>query len=147
MPVLIIGIEEQEKIKEALAKARAKPMPLSVMKEIAMDDRKNPTNVLTLEDRDKSGKLEAIRKEYPSRPVQLGMYVAAISFEEQPSGLFKHLSISSDRPGKVPNEYAMQMVAEAFEFSGWPPTRPYRIWMEEYEEGRSAINVVEKEPS
>jgi hypothetical protein len=147
MPVLIIDLEEQEKIKEALAKARAKPMPLSFTKEIAMDDRKNPTNVLNLEDRDRHGRLEAIKKEYPSHFVQLGMYVAGVSFEEQPSGLFKHLSISSDRPGKVPNEPAMQMVAEAFGFSGWPPIRPYRIWLEEYEKGRSAINVVEMEPS
>jgi hypothetical protein len=39
------------------------------------------------------------------------------------------------------------MIAEAFGFSGWPPIRPHRVWIEEYEEGRSAINLVEMEPS
>jgi hypothetical protein len=59
----------------------------------------------------------------------------------------KHLSVSSYKKGMVPNEPAMRMVAEAFEFSGWPPTRPHRLWVEEYEEGHSAINLVEMEPS
>jgi hypothetical protein len=146
MSILIIGVEEQEKIKEALAAARAKPMPLSVLQAIAIDDRKDPSDKLTLEDRDRHGRLEEVRKKYPSYPVQLGMYVAAISFEEQPNGMTKHLSVSSHRKGMVPNEPAMQMVAEAFEFSGWPPKRPHRLWLEEYEEGRSAINLVEMEP-
>jgi hypothetical protein len=147
MSILVIGIEEQEKIKEALAQARAKPMPLSVMMEIAIDDRKKPSNTLALKDRDKSGRLEAIRKEYPSHHVQLGMFTAAISFEEQPNGMTRHLSVSSYKKGRAPNEAAMQMVAEAFEFSGWPPKRPHRIWVEEYEEGRSAVNLVEMEPT
>jgi hypothetical protein len=147
MPILIIGVEEQEKIKEALAQARAKPMPLSVMKEIMIDDRINPTGTLTFKDRDRHGRLDEIKKEYPSHHVQLGMYTAAISFEEQPNGMTKHLSVSSYKKGKVPNEPAMQMVAEAFGFSGWPPTRPYRVWLEEYEEGHSAINLVEMEPT
>jgi hypothetical protein len=147
MSILIIGIEEQEKIKEALAQARAKPMPLSVLQAIAIDDRKKPSTKMALEDRDRHGRLEEVKKKYPSYPVQLGMYVAAISFEEQPNGMTKHLSVSSHRKGLVPNELAMQMVAEAFEFSGWPPIRPHRLWVEEYEEGHSAINLVEMEPT
>lgn len=39
------------------------------------------------------------------------------------------------------------MVLEAFGFSGYPPSRPYRVWVEHYEPGRVAINFVELEPS
>jgi hypothetical protein len=147
MSILVIGIEEQEKIKEALDQARAKPMPLSVMMEIAIDDREKLSHTLAFEDRDKWGRLEAIKKKYPSYHVELGMFTAAISFEEQPNGMTKHLSLSSHKKGRTPNEPAMQMVAEAFGFSGWPPIRPHRIWVEEYEKGRSAVNLVEMEPT
>jgi hypothetical protein len=79
--------------------------------------------------------------------VELGSYLAAISFEEQPAGLFRHISISARDPGKVPNEYVAKMVLEAFGFSGYPLTRPNRVWVEEYGPGRMAINFVEQEPS
>lgn len=145
MGVLVIGLDEQEKIKQAIAKAKANPMPLSALKEVAIDDRKNPKDTLSVEERDIFGKLEEIKRKYPSYHVRLGNYTAAISFEEQPNGLTKHLSVSTHAPGKVPNEPAMQMISEAFGFSGWPPIRPYRLWVEEYEPGRKAINLVEIE--
>jgi hypothetical protein len=37
-------------------------------------------------------------------------------------------------------------VCEAFGFSGFPPLRPHRIWIEEFEPGHHAINVLELEP-
>jgi hypothetical protein len=40
----------------------------------------------------------------------------------------------------------MLMLVKEFGFSGFPLQRPSRIWVEEYEPGRHAINVVELEP-
>ncbi|MCP3471444.1 hypothetical protein NLM33_18885 [Bradyrhizobium sp. CCGUVB1N3] len=145
--VLIIGENERAEIAKAIRSALAKPMPWEKMRQIIVDDRDHPTNTLKLGERPDPDRIEALRREYPSYPVQLGSYVAAISFEEQASGLFRHLSISSRVPGKVPNEHAAKMVLEAFGFSGYPPSRPYRVWVEEYEPGRVAINFVELEPS
>lgn len=145
--VLIIGDNEKVAIAEAIRSALAKPMPWEKMRQLIVDDRDNPTNTLKLDERPDPGRIDALRREYPTYPVQLGSYVAAISFEEQPSGLFRHISISSVHPGKAPNERATKMALEAFGFSGYPPSRPYRVWVEEYEPGRVAINFVELEPS
>lgn len=145
--VLIIGDNERVAIGEAIRSALAKPMPWEKMRQLIVDDRDNPSNTLTLDERPDHDRIDALRREYPTYPVQLGSYVAAISFEEQPSGLFRHISISSVNPGKAPNEHAVRMVLEAFGFSGYPPSRPCRVWVEHYEPGRVAINFVELEPS
>jgi hypothetical protein len=105
------------------------------------------TDRLDLKDRAHQEQVDKLRKEYPSYQVMLGTYRAAISFEMQPAGLFKHLSVSSAVRGMVPNEPAMKMVLEAYGFSGYPPVRPYRMWLEEFEPGWRAINVVELEAS
>ncbi|WP_439372899.1 hypothetical protein [Bradyrhizobium sp. DASA03120] len=145
--VLIIGEAEQAAIATAIRSALAKPMPWEKMRQLIVDDRDNPSNTLTLDERPNADRIEALRREYPTYPVQLGSYVAAISFEEQPNGLFRHISIASRNPGKVPNEHAAKMLLEAFGFSGYPPSRPYRVWVEEYEPGRVAINFIELEPA
>jgi hypothetical protein len=144
--VLFIGETETKAIAAAVAAARAKPMPWAVFREIAIDDRERPTHTLTLDQRRQADRLAEIKREYPSHFVQLGTYTAAISFEEQPDGLMRHLSIASRDPGKAPNEHAIRMAAEAFGFSDFPPLRPYRVWIEEFEPGRVAVNLVEQEP-
>jgi hypothetical protein len=73
----------------------------------------------------------------------LGTYRAAISFEEQPAGILRHLSVASHAKGKVPGIEVVAMVVEAFGFSGWPLVRPGRIWLEEFEPGHMAVNVLE----
>jgi hypothetical protein len=145
MPVLVIGEDERKQIKEALEQARAKPMPWILMKDIVIDDQDNPTATLNLDERRNVELLAKAKKEYPSYPVIMGSYMAAISFEEQPAGLFKHLSVSSKNPGAVPNEHVVRMVCEEFGFSGWPPTKPYRFWLEEFDPGHHAINILELE--
>jgi hypothetical protein len=147
MGVLFIGENEQKAIAEAIRQARVKPMPFEVMRQLAVDDRDNPTITLKLDERGNPDRIAAIRAEYPSYPVQLGTYVVAVSFEEQPAGLMRHISIAARDPGKAPNEHVAKMVLEAFGFSGYPPIRPYRVWVEEYEPGRVAVNFVELEPS
>jgi hypothetical protein len=145
MPVLVIGEYEKKQIKEALESARAKPMPWELMKDIVTDDREKPTMTLSLEERRNVELLAKAKKEYPSYPVIMGQYMAAISFEEQPAGLMKHLSVSSKNKGMMPNEYVVQMICEEFGFSGWPPTKPHRLWIEEFDPGHHAINIIELE--
>lgn len=151
--VLIIGPAEQAEIDAALVLARAKPTPWSVFEKIVND---KSVSILKLKDR-KPG-VNDVRAEYPPQHVQLGTYRVALSFEEQPAGIFKHISVSSERKGKVPGPEVMQMVLEAFGFSLLlcqavgtrgemliDPKQPCRVWMEEFDPGHIAINVVELE--
>ena len=65
--------------------------------------------------------------------------------------MIRHLSVSSHNPAKVPGPEVMQMVARAFGFSGphgasaavWADLFAGRIWLEEYEPGKHAVNVAE----
>lgn len=101
---------------------------------MALDERKRPDLV------------EEVHRAYPSQSVQLGTYRIALSFEHQPAGLFKHMSVSSHRKGKVPGLEVMKVVMDAFGFSGMPLQRPGRIWVEEFERNWHAVNVIEIEP-
>ena len=139
---LIITPEDRARIQTLVLEARGRMMPWSVAKKIA---KNTLTDTLTLEERRiSSAKLQRLRKGYEVEHIQLGSYDVAFSFEEQPRGIFRHLSASSSNPGKVPNEYVMAMLVREFGFSGWPPTRPYRVWIEEYEPGRNAVNIAEQ---
>lgn len=143
---LVITPEDREKIKEIVREARITMIPKDKVMLIATDDRDNPSDTLTLKDREKkvSGKkLREVRKGHEVHHIQLGSYDVAFSFEEQPSGIARHISVASAAPGKVPNEFVISMLTREFGFSAWPPERPYRVWIEEYEPGRNAINFVE----
>lgn len=151
--VLIIGEEQKREIAAALTAARAKPVPWQAMMD-SVDPSGNPATLL----KDRKPGVTEVRRTYRSQRVQLGTYDTAISFEEQPAGIIKHLSVSSLHAGKVPGPYVMQMVCEAFGFSKWlcewladqtintAPTLPYRIFLEEFEPGHSAVNILELEP-
>ena len=95
--VLFIGSSEQFEIEAALKRAVANPTPWQALQAIAIGDDK-PT--LPLKDRPEG--VGELRRKYPSQPVKLGSYIAAISFEHQPAGLFRHLSVSSRARDKVP---------------------------------------------
>lgn len=137
--VLWIDEAARAAITQAIEQARAKPTPF--VSELV--DRSQDKFMSKLEDR-KPG-ISDLRKQYPSQHLKLGTYHAAISFEYQPAGLFRHLSVSSERPGKVPGLEVMAMLVVEFGFSGWPLQRAGRVWMEEYEPKRHAVNVIELE--
>lgn len=65
-------------------------------------------------------------------------YRVAIGFENQPPGLCLHISMSSPKKGKVPRPEAVGMVLEAMGVEG----QPARAWLEEFEPGRYAPNLV-----
>lgn len=151
MSLLVIGPEEEAAIARAIKVARKRPTPWSVMQQFASAD---PKPELRLADR--KGPVELARQEYPPQQVMLGTYRAALSFEVQPAGLMRHLSVSSARKGNVPGPQVMLMVCEAFGFSkivcdafvnprGKPIEHAARIWAEEFDPGHYAINVIELE--
>lgn len=139
MSVLILGPTEERLIHDAVEAARANPVPWSVMKAIASGGEKT---TLLLGDR-KVG-VDEVRMKFKPQNVMLGTYRCAISFEEQPLGMLRHLSVSTQR-GRIPGIEVMQMVLPAFGFSGIPLARPGRVWNEEFEPGWFAINVAEVE--
>lgn len=138
MSVLLLGAREEKMIAKALDLARDQCVPWSIVQRIAIDDRNKPTSTLSLDERKHDDPFSR------SQHLILGSYRCAISFEEQPAGLCRHLSVSVKKHGKVPSEIAMKMLAEAFGFSAMPPTRG-RMWLEEFEPGHHAINIIEVE--
>lgn len=131
--VLMIGIAEKAAIAKAIERAWANPVPLAMVEKNAFPNQQ--AKVVTLKDRKDKGRPPSQFVEIPNG------YVAAISFEQQPAGLVRHLSISIDRVGMVPNEHAVQMIAEAFGFVGDISTE--MMWMEEFEPDHHAINIVQ----
>jgi hypothetical protein len=66
-------------------------------------------------------------------------YRIAISYEEQPDGLAIHVSVSVEDRGKMPGEAAARAIFAAcgIEWMKWDGA-----WLEEFEPGWHAINVV-----
>lgn len=136
MSILVIGPQEEAEIAAAIKRARENPVPLDVARRYAVKGEG-----VKLADR-KPG-TDEMRQIYQPQMVMLGTYRAMFSFEEQAFGLCRHLSVSSQAKGKVPGPEVMQMVCEAFGFSGLPLQHPGKIWVEEFEPGRHAVNFVE----
>lgn len=138
MSVLLIGPDEKAAIQEALTKARSNPLPWEAVAGVV-----GPSDTVTLDLDERAPGVEAVRRQYPSQHLMLGSYRVSISFEYQPAGLLRHLSISSANKHKVPGLEVLAAVLELFGFSGWPLQRPNRVWFEEFEPGWRALNVVE----
>jgi hypothetical protein len=139
MSVLLIGEREEKAIAKALELARDAYLPWSIGERIMVP----PTAELTLKDRKHDNPFPR------SQHLMLGTYQCAISFEEQPAGLVRHLSVSVRRHGKVPTPLAMKMIAEAFGFEFEPGDEFHltngRSWLEEFEPGHHAVNVIQLE--
>lgn len=135
MSVLVINEEVRAAIKAALERARAKPLALEMLNGIAMP---SDTRVIRLADRDE----RLAQRE--SEHLMLGTYRASVSFEQQLSGLFRHLSVSSHRVGFVPGPEVMEMIAPLYGFRKFPPLPDEgTIWLEEFDPQHFAVNVVE----
>lgn len=71
--------------------------------------------------------------------------------ERQPVGLCQHLSVSVDKRGKTPHPAAVDMILEAFgmkplnlgAFGRQVRPRHSAVWLEEFEPGMTAVNVVQ----
>lgn len=130
MSVLMIGEAERAQIADVIADALAHPV------QATSDSVTDYRQVLELKDRNP----KLIRP--PSAHVLLPVgYRAAYSVEAQPVGLCSHLSVSVEgraTKGMMPSVEAVQMIAEEFGV----PYPPGLGWIEEFEPGEYAINLV-----
>lgn len=129
---VVIDDAVRTRIKAALAEAEAHPIPFEALRAAALPMPREMTE-LKLADR-KPGLIRP-----PSAHVDIPFgFRAAVSVEDEPAGFIRHLSISADRPGRIPSEAALLMIAE--EFGMVPPFDG--IWLEEFDPGHHAINVL-----
>jgi hypothetical protein len=126
MSVLVIGKIELEIIARAVAKARKRPIPFDVVKAGVID---RASDVVTLEDRRKTGG-DFFRPVSEQVLLPVG-YRLAISYENQPAGLCLHLSLSIDKPNRLPNPHALEMISVACGIDVAKPP-PSRTWVEEF---------------
>ncbi len=136
LSILLIGEDERKEIERVKAYARAHPLTLDIMKRSKID---NGTTFLSLEERRRQP-TGFIRPKSATMLIPQG-YRAALSVEEQPIGLCWHLSISVQgraKKGMMPSDEAVKMIAEEFGVS-YPPDKG---WIEEYQPGEYAINLV-----
>jgi len=139
MSVLIIGEDERRLIREAIERAKANPVSIET---VLKGKIKNPGAEITLADRPPGFERPA------SEHVKLGPYLVAVSFERQPTGFCRHLSASVPTPGKVPSPAAMSVICQEFGFqTSFEPSKIVKsrgkIWLEEFEPGHNAVNVLE----
>ena len=132
MSVLVIGRRERHRIDEMKKRASRRPIPLEIVRKGSAD----PTPTLMLKDR-KPG-----FERPPSEHMMLGSYRVAFSFEHQLFGLCRHLSVSAPKAGTAPPPVIVEMIAKEFGFREFPPSLG-RVWLEEFDPGHMAINVVE----
>ena len=133
MAILIVGEAERAKVAEAIARAKAQPVPLSVIRQGAVGATRKE---LALKDR---------KPDFEWPPTQQvmfpGGYCAQFSIEEQPAGLCAHLSVGVEgraKKGRMPSPEAVAMICQEFGV----PYPAETMWIEEYEPGEYAINLV-----
>lgn len=137
MRTLLIGLKERELIKCAIERAMDKPLPWEVTKRIAIAGH---IGTLDLKDRPIGFRPKAQSVDLPRG------FRCYFCFEQQPTGVYRHLSVSVDNPKKIPHPAAMDMIAKEFGLSGFPPNETGKIWREEFEPGHYAVNVIELAP-
>jgi len=140
MAVLLIDARVKAEIAEAMRRARERVVPFEVMRQMAQEVIAPGQRTETLKLADRKPGFERPR-EYQSQQVLIPIgYRAAITYEEHPGGLGLHLSISVERadPTRMPSVEAVTAIATAFGID-W---RAGTSWLEEYEPGRHAVNII-----
>jgi hypothetical protein len=131
---LFIGEAERAACAAAASRAAKHPTPLEDSMRTA---QAVPQGKAMLSLADRLGPFKPLDVECVELP---GGYQCAFSFEHQPIGLCRHLSVAVDTPGRMPHMAAVGMIAEAF---GFVQGAERRIWVEEFAPGHHAVNVVE----
>ena len=133
MRTLLIDKKVRANIKGLMAAASAKPTPVNRVMSEALQDK----DIIDV-------KLSDWR---PGQRGNLAPYIVipqgyrvAYSIEEQPIGMCAHLSVSVDKRGKLPSITSIEAIA--FEFNINMKTDKLTVWLEEFEPGWSAVNIV-----
>jgi hypothetical protein len=128
---IIVGETERAKLKAAMARARAHPVPWEELKRRT-----------TAQDETNTGHIEDIHDTASAEFVNLPFgYVIAITFEEQPAGMCLHISVSGPWPRVSPNMVVCALVFSALDL----PAEADDVWTEELlidNLGRRAFNAL-----
>jgi hypothetical protein len=120
---LVISPEVQTAIKKVKSYAELNHIPLGDVKKMA------------------SGEMEPIGNDDEHSCLIPFGFRCVYSIEEQPTGTFRHLSVSVDAPGKYPAVEAVNMVMKEFGFLQRLGSKEIHIWEEKEAD---AINVLER---
>ena len=120
---LVINPAVQERVREILALAEVRPIPLEVHQLLAAGE---PIP-------------QGIYDDFTMR-VPMG-FTVIFTHETQPVGLLKHLSMSVDLAGRVPHPEAVRMLLEEFGFT--TRLEDCIVWQEDCGGNHTAINVIE----
>jgi len=134
MNAMILLIDEAKcaEIRAAIERARDRPIPWDTACDVRVD---KDAHVVKLADRPPGQRPQSEHVQFSD-----GMLVA-ISFEYQPAGLLRHISVLSAKPGTVPHPAALAMIMNLFGV-----TAVVRAWFEEFGPDHYAINYVQIEP-
>jgi hypothetical protein len=117
---ITVGERERSKLKAAMARARAHPVPWEVLKRgIAEQDGPNTGHVEGQPLAHECGPAEFVDLPFG--------YVVAILFEEQPAGMYLHVSVSGPWPRVAPNMVVCAMIFNALDV----PDEAEDAWTEE----------------
>jgi|SRR3954462_13238446 hypothetical protein len=133
MTAILITPEKIAEITAVVARARASVIPWDKLKDIAVENLKSTLKLSDRRDPHWRPTSESVEFE--------GGVQACISFEEQPAGIFRHLSISTRDGRAVLSQPMFLEVARLFGIE-LPSSKAGAVWVEEYAPGRYAINVV-----
>ena len=133
MGILLINDEVKAAIGAMIERARARPVTWEQMKGGALFNHEGPT--VQLKDR------KPAYARPPSENIIIGTYRIAFSIEEQPGpGLCRHLSVSTPKPGTIPNSPVVHELLELFGFNrDWD----VQMWREEFDPGHFALNLIQ----
>jgi hypothetical protein len=124
MTALLIGPEERVAIAKLRLLAEANPF--------------DPQRVIEAAERD----MAAYRAWMDGLSITLPSgYWVTYSHEDQPCGRCHHISISVDRPNKMPHPEAVQMILREFEMK--PIGDSLQIWIEHVSPTVRAVNIMQ----
>jgi hypothetical protein len=124
MAALLIGVDERAAIATLRAYAEANVI--------------DPQAALALYEQD----TEAFSQIMAAMTVHLPIgYRVTYSHEQQTFGIARHLSVSIDRPGKMAHPEAIEMILT--EFGMQPLKSSVGIWIEDIDEHRKAVNLLQ----
>lgn len=125
---LIIGEAESKELQRLKALAESNPVDMHlVIKEIITPAGK---------------KKHMAQMTAQTVKIPMGYFVTYSVENGHPMGTCRHMSMSIDRPGRIPNEHAVWLAAEALGFWGGSLEACDHIYLEDIPGGK-AINVIQ----
>lgn len=105
MSALVLGVAERDRINALRERAAAAPFSMAEMERRSRGfDPANPKTRTT----------DSLPPEFTIE-IPRG-FTVTYTIEEQPIGLCRHISVSVDTPGRLPNSHALAWLLEAFGF-------------------------------